>query len=1331
MVFKIFFICHFLLHPDRISAKFVDKCHILDMNRFLLFACTLASLLSVEAFSQDMNYRYELPSRKVSSITQDKAGWIWIGTDNGLCRYNGNGFLVFSAVPQEGALENDEINCLFTDGEGTIWFGNQCGIGHSRFGQFVAPETPLYNKVSAFAAVDTAGVIMAERHSILKMSNDFRILSRYIAPHLLNPGLSAIPSKKEVWVYNYDTSDREGVIIVLDSDLEEIRRIKAGKQVTSMIPNPSGNVMWTFGPEGFSSYNLQTYSPQEVPAVLKGLEQDLVFINTFDGHDLLLGMKDGLFRYDSFSGTVKEIDNTLQFDKEGQYVSFVDRDLNVWLYSEGLGLRFIPSATFRSSVQYLPDLLPGQRKTNISADETNGLWILSDKGLDRYSLVSKGITFHADGRFKDLETDPSGNVWVSSLDRTLYKYTVTDGTVTESADLKLREVPRSIAADDKGHVWIAYSNKVQVPREDGSFHTLDLGEGVRILQVKYSSTGRRVFLICSEGIFSLSLDEQGIRRQSILESVKFPTSIEETRDGMIWIGTISEGLLRYNPVTGEIRKWNVFSGLIDNHVKFLQKDNDDFIWVMTTQSIVRLDIKRGTFSYVQKNNLLENRENLLSCCLAADGCLYCSGENGLFRIRPSNIAESTVKTEDIPIYLDYLKVNGKRRTDLKPGVPLKLSFRENMLNLGFSGLKYGYGPYLTYHYQLDGYDSDWIPAYSNSDVSYSNLPAGKYVFRARVKNLNGEWSKKELSVPIDIKPAVWATWWAKLLYFLIAAGIALYGLRLLIQWRLRDERLSLTERDKQLQQDHIDFLVNVSHELRTPLTLISAPLKQLRSSPDLSEADKALVETIDKSAGKLEQLAEQIMNVGKSSLQSESPLKVRKGSLPSTIKAIGDNFRFIALDKELQLEVSLDDSLTDGYFDPEKVERILNNLVSNAVKYTPAGGSPIRIKAGVNPDLQGRMLASISVEDGGPGIPEEKRAELFKRFDRLDADHFSPDIKGAGVGLNYAQHLAVLHHGAITFSDNHPQGSIFTFTFPYLQDAYSEEEIDLRPVPEKANTPEKEVSTAPEQDHGSILLVEDNDDVRAYLKQLLCSRYKVTTAVDGLDGWDCLQAGAVPDLVISDVIMPRKDGFELCRDIKKSADYSLVPVLLLTAKSDLDNHVRGLDSGADAYVAKPFDPFLLMHQAENLIQGRRAMQRKIASMTSATIGTVEEPAQSTDTEEQPVGSHLSEYDRKFLERLYKCMDEHLDEQDFNVSQLSGELFMSYSRVYVKIKMLTGETPLALLNTYRMNVAMERLKTGKYTVGEVSEMVGASSLANFSRSFKRQFGIPPSQVISNQ
>jgi len=1273
-----------------------------------------------------MVYRYELPSKKVTSIVQDRVGWIWIGTDNGLCRYNGNGFLVFNAAPDAGALENDEINCMFTDGDGTIWYGNQCGIGHSQYGYFVAPEVPLYNRVREFDAVDTLGVVMAERHSILKMTDDFQHLERYISPHLLNPEMAAIPSKKEVWLYNYDTTTKEGEIIVLDSDLHERRRFKAVKPASKLVPNPSGNVIWAFGQEGLSSYNLQTYSPQELPAGLASIQNDILFINTYDGHDFLIGMEKGIFVFDSFSGSVRAIDQTLSLRPDVEYVSFVDRDLNVWLYGSDMGLRFIPSATSRTSVREISDFLPEESLLRLIPDSTDGIWSLSDQGVSRYSQTAGKLVSRMDGDYKEIAVDPSGKIWVCGYDRGLSRYSWDKTGLTKECDLLLREVPRSMAADSEGRVWVAYSNMVQVLDKDGEISLLELDKNVRIQQLYYSKDSGTMFLVGSGDISMLHLNDGVVEDRRVLSSVRFPTSIEETADGKLWIGTISEGLLCYDMGTGEIKKWNVLSGLMDNHVKFLQKDLEGNIWVLTKSSIVRLDVKRDAFNYIQENQLFDNRE-VLSCCVATDGYLYCAGETGMFRIRPSDVVESSARSADIPIYLDYLKVNGKRCIELKPGVTLVLSHLENMLNMGFSGLKFGYGPFLTYQYRLEGYDQSWVSAYSNSDISYSNLPAGKYNFRARVKNLNGEWSRLELSVPIEIRPAVWATWWAKLIYLLLLMSLTAYVIRLIIRWRLHRERLSLAERGQQLKQDHIDFLVNVSHELRTPLTLITAPLKQLKHSPDISEGDRTLVDTIEKSAGKLEELAEQIMNVGKSSMNSEPPLKVSRRSLNSLVKAIADNFRFIAMDKELQMEVVSDETIQDGYFDSEKLERILSNLVSNAVKYTPAGGSPIRINLGMRYDADGHQLAAVSVEDGGMGIPADKRDEIFNRYERLDPGRFSSEIKGAGIGLNYAQYLATLHHGSIQYSDNIPCGAIFTVLIPYDKASYSQDEIVETFGKEETLKDKDDSVVAPKSAEGSILLVEDNEDVRDYLRQLLSSRYNVTVAVDGVDGWDCLQTGAVPDLVISDVIMPRKDGFELCRDIKGSYDYGLLPVLLLTAKSDLDNHVRGLDCGADAYVAKPFDPFLLLHQVGNLIKGRRDLQHKLASLTSSTIASVTEASDSSESAEESGGESLSALDRKFLERLYKVMDEHLDEQDFNVAQLSEELYMSYSRVYVKIKMLTGEAPLSLLNTYRMNIAMERLKTGKYTVGEVSEMVGASSLANFSRSFKRQFGIPPSQV----
>lgn len=358
----------------------------------------------------------------------------------------------------------------------------------------------------------------------------------------------------------------------------------------------------------------------------------------------------------------------------------------------------------------------------------------------------------------------------------------------------------------------------------------------------------------------------------------------------------------------------------------------------------------------------------------------------------------------------------------------------------------------------------------------------------------------------------------------------------------------------------------------------------------------------------------------------------------------------------------------------------------------------------------------ICVADTGQGILPEKQKQLFDRFERLGADKKYPNVNGKGIGLNYAQYLAHLHKGNIDYTSKHPQGACFTLSIPQSLTAYSPEERAQDneykiPIPAvETNAVEKVVSK-----ENTLFIVEDDQEVREYLRVLLSPDYNIVVVENGEEAIDRLEM-ELPELIVSDVVMPRKDGYELCKTIKTSADWGRIPVILLTAKNDMDSSIKGLDCGADAYVGKPFDPFYLKAVINNLLENRKRMQWIVQNLTSESLprGEAREAI-------------LNEQDRQFLENLHTLLDKHLDDEAFGITSLAKEMLMSYSSLYARVKSLTGQTPQNFLITYRMNTAMQLLQTGKYTVSEVCYKVGASSLANFSRSFKRQFGVPPSEV----
>lgn len=576
--------------------------------------------------------------------------------------------------------------------------------------------------------------------------------------------------------------------------------------------------------------------------------------------------------------------------------------------------------------------------------------------------------------------------------------------------------------------------------------------------------------------------------------------------------------------------------------------------------------------------------------------------------------------------------------------------------------------------------------------------------------------RKSLGMPVPQVDSPWLAPPALVFYIFLVPIIITYGIQFYKFLKQRHERLQMADEQQEMHEQHQHFVANISHEIRTPLTLISAPLKELVANNSLNEHDRALLGIMQRNVTRLNQLAEQILNNSNHG-KDDRVLRLTFGDVSAFVESIVGNFRFYAHEKNLHLTF---DSKTDGqqgYFDMEKVEKIVSNLMSNAMKYTPEGGDVVvRI-------CLDKGNAVIVVKDTGIGVTGSRQREMFRRFNRLDVTALQPSSKGFGVGLHYAQCLAFLHHGRLTYEPNVPQGSRFTLSIPYGKAA----ENDVA-APE-SNDPialydehHDEIHHEIDEHLSTLLLVEDDYEMRAYIQMLLEDDYNVVTASDGEEALETLKLN-VPDLIISDVVMHRMDGFDLCRHIKDSEEYGYLPVLLLTAKSDLDNRRHGIDCGADAYIGKPFDPYYLKSVVCSILENRQRIQRIIRSMTHIDEAVaISENDDTSGTE--PI---MSQRDKDFLARFHRLLSDHLADENLNVTTLAAEMNLSYSSLYARVKELTGQSPQVFLNTYRMNIAMELLQTHNYTVAEVCYKVGASSPANFARSFKKQFGMVPSAV----
>lgn len=979
----------------------------------------------------------------------------------------------------------------------------------------------------------------------------------------------------------------------------------------------------------------------------------------------------------------------------GGSVSFTDRDGGIWQADGKNGWTYTAKKQAFRSVNLSPG---GERLSHPVFDREGYLWMRVGDRLCSYDPATMEPVW------KDTQ-HPCSTIFLNSsgqlvvLEDVYYitTYSVHKGIPTQLRRARHEHEVFSMTEQEDGSLWLSeISNLVKVAPGGTGVEHFQVGPDIPFSYILPCPGSRRTFIIgIRDGLLEV-LPDGSVKPFG--EGFQNVSGMLRARDGSFWMGTYNDGLIHYNEHTGETQRFNAASGIADPSIKSLLQDGEGNIWYSTATHISRYDPWTSTFSALHDNTFRDGRfYDLLSAAVGPDGKLYFAGSGAVTIVDP--IAFNPER-ENTPLRLELISVNQQSYPlDIER---LDLSHRENTLNLRFAGIDYISGQLLDYSWKLDGFEPDWHPATTRPEAVYTLLPPGHYTFRARVRVLNGEWSESQIALPIVISPAPWASPWAKTLYTLLALAVLAAGIWIYTRMRLQKERLELAGQRAELNQQHIDFMTNVSHEFRTPLTMILAPAKELEKS-DLPPREKELSALISRNAEQLKALSEQLLS-SRGGRGSQEELKLRQNDLVSLLRSMAGMFRYAASQKEQELSMELPESFL-ATFDTEKVSKVMGNLISNAIKYTPEGG---HICIALHRDGQD---AVIEVRDDGIGIPEDKRSRIFERFDRLGAE--DSGIVGSGIGLNFARSMAQLHKGTLTYAPNGSQGSIFSFRFPADAGAYPESQLPETEEPAVAEP------YAVEGDGGkaqTLLITEDTAEIRLFLRDLFRDQYNVVLASDGLEAIDNLKL-SLPDLVLSDVIMPGKTGYSLCADIKANPDWSHIPVVLLTAKADAESSIEGMKAGADAYVAKPFDPDYLKATVESLLRNRRLLQQKVRDLTSADL---QDPQKSSEVQ-------LSPSERKLLEKVHAYLDANLENEESDVAMMARELGMSYSSLYAKLKALTGETPKAYATAYRMNIARNLLLSGEWTVSEVADKVGSSSPFTFSREFKNHFGYPPSQA----
>lgn len=1046
-------------------------------------------------------------------------------------------------------------------------------------------------------------------------------------------------------------------------------------------------------------------------------DQGIIWIGTF---------KNGISYYHEnlikFQLIKHQLNNLQSIDFDDVNCFAEDAKENLWIGTNGGGLIYYDrhSGHFSSYVHQAtnPNSLSNDIILSLYLDNTQKLWIGTYfGGLD----IFDGKRFHsfrnnpcdpqsiADDRIWRVFEDSKSNIWIGTLGGGLDQFNRQKETFLHyrNGDINSVRSPYVICfqEDKDKNIWIGTADGIDVL----------LNQTGRFMHYEHETN-----------------NPQSLSNNNV-------TAILEDSRKWIWVAT-REGLNLFNKEKGTFKVYREEDGLPDNAIVALLEDNSHNLWVSTPNGLSCISVAKmsdggcsASFkNYDEADGLQGKAFNENAAFKTRKGELVFGGANGINIFQPSEI--KTNKTIPAVILTDFLifnrsvKVNERfdGRVILKRAIceakELDLKYSENIFSIEFTALNFIHPEKNRYMYKLEGFNEDWMKADGkNRKATYTNLNPGKYIFRVKASNNDNYWNEQGISITITVLPPFWKTKFALFIYILLIIGALLLSRTILLErarlkFRLEQERRE-SQQSHELDMMKIKFFTNISHEFRTPLTLIITPLEKIIKNTKDDELKQHLG-LIFRNAKRLLNLVNQLLDFRRMEVQ-ELKLAPTRGNIVEFIKEISYSFSDISEKKNIQFTFLSEVGAFETYFDQDKLEKILFNLLSNAYKFTPEQGA-VSVELRLVHDFsdayqsQGKQL-EIRVKDSGIGIEPEKHEKIFERFFQ---NELSGNIinQGSGIGLSITREFVKLHKGTITVESEPGNGSCFIILLP-LQSAGGI--ITNKPTSEgisenfeRENRTSESTLTIEGNDKPVILIIEDNEDFRFYLKDNLKDSYYVLNASNGKDGWRQILSH-VPDLVVSDIMMPEITGIELCQKIKNDTRTSHIPVILLTARHAEEQKLEGFQSGADDYITKPFNFEILELRIKNLISQRESLRN--AFQKQIVIN--------------PSEISVTSLDEKLILKAISTVEKNISNPDFSVEELSRELAMSRVHLYKKLLSLTGKSPIEFIRVIRLKRAAQLLEKSQLSISEIAYEVGFNNPKYFTKYFKTEFGVLPSQYPS--
>lgn len=1023
---------------------------------------------------------------------------------------------------------------------------------------------------------------------------------------------------------------------------------------------------------------------------------------------------------------------------------------NIWIANYSMGIDFIAkSAASINTLQYMGKAL--EEVTGLYCDHQGNLWIGQDNLMSLYQNGKLMQTWNFSSYLSNssssiyvFEEDKKGNIWCGTSDNGVLKFNPHAHSFTRINYAQNLDV-HALCENAQGKMWVGTEAGIFSVENDKINKEQELNRQMGknptiIYSIKEDNYGQIWIGTLDRGVFVFSKQMKLIVHltEKNLLATNTINHIIKDADGGIWMATMRGLAYVQNPLQpGAIKNYNERYGIKDSHIRAISQDKQGNIWVSMFSGIACLNIhKQRFYNYDYESGIPTSNFVEASAVTTPDGTIYFGSPGGICFFNPQQLTEPKAVS---PIQIINCERVGKLSDQFasrlispnKEGI-ICLSHDDNTFKINFTIKDFSQEGNVEYSYMMKGLDDQWYETEGDNEVTFRNLKPGDYTFIIRAKLKNQDWEDASTAeMKVVVNPPLWLTWWAKLCYVLLIMGILGYFFRsyqkqLLLRNSLVQEKWESKQR-QQVNEERLRFFTNITHELRTPLTLILGPLEDLMEDKEIAERVHHKIGCIHASAERLLNLINDILEFRKTQTQNRK-LTVAKANLGAFVREIGVRFKDLNQNSRLNIRLNIKTGVPELYFDSEVINTVINNLMSNAIKYTPEGSITLSLT------MPEDNTVAIAVEDTGYGIDKDALPHICDRYYQENGNH---QASGTGIGLALVKSLATLHQAELTVESEKGRGSKFTFSLKadrtYPEALHKDDNQDLATA-ENAEENETTSKEPTEDIRPLLLIVEDNADIRLYIEESLHEDYRIIQAYNGREGME--QAfSKVPDIIVSDIMMPEMDGIKMTHILKEDIRTSHIPIILLTAKTSINDQEEGYDSGADSYLTKPFSAKLLHSRIRNILSGRRRLADYIVQKNISQFETSADEQQTsqkaTEEKEDAMTCQISNLDKKFLEKLNKLIENHISTDDLDMAFMTDKMAMSHSTFYRKVKALTGMSANEYIKKAKLRHSMTLLKKGEYSIAEVAILAGFNNLGNFRESFKREFGKSPSEILKGK